>query len=151
MSAPGLAACEFSFFRGLGVRSATLIAPLPVWNSEVVDKMAPFEGNKALGKLSLSLIRFDLLKLTAASVHAAEKKRLDREQAAKMVANKAGTAEPEEARRGAGDRLSEQPEGAAAGQPFQADFGADFFAHQEFGGGFGERDALGIEIKGSQN
>jgi hypothetical protein len=67
-------------------------------------------------------------------MNAAEKKRLDREQAAKKVANKDGTAEPEEARRGAGDRLSEQPEGAVAGQPFEADFGADFFAHQEFGG-----------------
>jgi hypothetical protein len=74
-------------------------------------------------------------------MNAAEKKRLDREQAAKKVANKDGTAEPEEARRGAGDRLSEQPEGAVAGQPFEADFGADFFAHQEFGGGFGEYDA----------
>ncbi|KWU43638.1 hypothetical protein RHOSPDRAFT_34786 [Rhodotorula sp. JG-1b] len=91
------------------------------WNSEVADKMAPFEGNKAL----------------------AEKKRLDREQAAKLVANKAGTAEPEDARRAAGDRLSEQPEGVAAGQPFEVDFGADFFAHQEFGGGFGGDGDMG--------
>lgn len=66
MSAPGLAACEFPPSRGLGVRSAILIAALPVWNSEVVDKMAPFEGNKALGKRRV--IEFDLLKLTTPNV-----------------------------------------------------------------------------------
>ncbi|GAA5864481.1 hypothetical protein JCM3774_005141 [Rhodotorula dairenensis] len=92
------------------------------WKSEVVDKMAPFEGNKAL----------------------AEKKRVGREQAQQKVAEGAGTAEPEAGRRGAGDRLSLVPEGPAAGQPFEADFGMDFFAdNQEFGGGFGEEGDMG--------
>ncbi|GAA5980051.1 hypothetical protein JCM10908_001513 [Rhodotorula pacifica] len=96
-----------------------LIAPAMTafWNSEVVAKMAPFEGNKAL----------------------AEKKRLEREQAAQKGASRADTAEPEGGRRVASGRLSEQPEGAAGNLPFEADFGVDFFANnQDFGGeGFG--------------